>query len=230
MEIHSLQLSNGIPLIVVPTFAGAPTSLQVWFLCGSRAEKEDEAGLAHLDEHLFFKGGDDFPDERRVERELRLLGGKYNALTSRENVFYFITSSPRHLSRAAHLLSDMLIHARMDEQAVKKECKVITQELNQLRDNPEDFAESEFTRFIFGDNPLGREMLGTKKTLRRFTAADAKSFKRFCGPPNGVITVVGDIELEKTTEILEERFGRISQKEPVNWLPFRMAESLRRQP
>ncbi|MBI2640022.1 MAG: insulinase family protein [Candidatus Sungbacteria bacterium] len=114
MEFRRFSLSNGIRVVVAPMTRVSTVALQVWLSCGSRGEQDHEAGLAHMNEHMFFRGGRDFPDSKRVDRELWLLGESYNAFTDYEHVIYFIITSPHFLARAAHLLSDMLIHARFD--------------------------------------------------------------------------------------------------------------------
>ena len=219
MDFERFTLSNGIPVVVAPFGRHAPVAVQAWFSCGTRADGKD--GLSHFNEHMFFRGGRDFPDVMAVERELRLLGGMNNAVTSAEFVFYYITASPIYFRRAAHLLSDMLAFGKMETEEVEKERGAIIQELKNLLDSPEQLSERNFANLLFGDHPLGRSGLGTEDAIRSFTVADILGFKeRFYGFPNAVLVVAGGINRDEAIETLEEYFGFIPAKRRVEYQPF----------
>lgn len=224
MDFHRFSLSNGMKGIAVPTVADDPVSLQAWFAYGSRAEKDHEAGISHLIEHLFFQGGKDFPDSKSVQRELWLLGEKSNAMTGVEFVMYYITTDVSQLERAAHLLSDMLVHARMSEKDLEKEKAVVVQELKAADDDPVDYAQRAYARFIFGSHPLGRDTIGTKESITGFSADDIHNYRnRYCGPPNGVLSVAGGFnsqDVGRIIGVLEKYFAQLSVRQAVEWTPF----------
>ena len=225
MEIHRSQLSNGVRLIAVPRGASSPVAVQVWFRGGARVESEPS--LAHLFEHLLFRGGRDFHDCRSVEHELRLLGGTGNALTADEYMCAFLVTSSRYLRRAMHLLSDMVLYAKCDPSDLEKEKAAVIQELKTILDDHEDFAERKFREVIFGGHPLGRVDCEYLDAVRGFSSLDALRYKeRFCGALNTIITVVGDINPAETAEMAEEFFSPIHQVEPVTWAPFRSDRTL----
>lgn len=221
MEMHRFTMSNGVRAVVVPTEVLAPVSFQAWFSSGARAEKETEWGLAHFNEHMFYKGGRDFPDSRSLEREFRLLGDMQNAGTSKEAVFFHILVGRQHVRKAMHIFSDMLVHASMRQEDLEQERGVILQELKDSNDDPRSAAETAFDVFLFGNHPLGRDTLGSETTINRFTADDVWRFKeRFYGPPNMVVALAGGVNLGQSQELMEEYFGSIRPKEKTVWAPF----------
>lgn len=227
MEVERFTLSNGVRVLVIPMPSVRTAAIQVWFSCGSRAEGDREAGLAHMNEHMFFRGGKDFPDSKSVDRELWLLGENYNGATNYEYVVYFIITSPELLPRAAHLLSDMLIYARFDAGCFEKERGAVIRELQQTLDDPEDLLTEGFFKLFFGSHSLGRTSEEELNRVRSFTVDEARSFKeRFYGSPNMVISVAGGVSVCETRELLERYFGAISQKEPVVWREFQEPQQL----
>lgn len=221
MEFCRFSLRNGIRAIVVPMPLTSPVVLQVWCLCGMRIEEDHQVGLAHCNEHMFFRGGRDFPDSRAVDRELRLLGECSNAYTADEFVLYFILTSSHSLERAMHLLSDMLIHAKMRQEDLDKERGAIIREIEHVFDDPDEFLSDEFSKLVFGNHPLGRTELQALPLISRFTVEDVRGYKdRFYGPPNMVISVAGGQEVHRTKELLEEYFGAIPIKAKGEWIPF----------
>lgn len=221
MDIRRFTLSNGIGVIAVLRPASPTVALQVWFRGGNRVERDGEINVAHLFEHLFFRGGRDFPDCRSVERELRLLGGISNALTADEFLCAYIVTSPRHLWRAGHLLSDTVLYTKCEENDFEKEKAAVVQELKKTIDEPEDFSERKFRQAIFGTHPLGRLDFEKLDVLGRLTRRDVLSYKeRFCGAANALITVVGAINPEETAEMLEEFFREMPAAKAVVRPPF----------
>ncbi|MFY9461730.1 MAG: pitrilysin family protein [Candidatus Sungiibacteriota bacterium] len=222
MEFHRFTLSNGINVLVAPMVSSAPVSVQVWLPCGFRMETKHEVSISHLTEHMvFLRGGRDYPNARSVERLFRMIGGKGNAATSEEFVFYYLVTSPRNIRQAVHLLSDMVVHARIDPADLESERKRVFREMKFTLDDPEDFSERKFKRFIYGDNSLGWLDFELTEPLSRFTVEDVRRFKeRFYGPPNMVISVAGGIPPFEVHELLEEYFGAMTQRERVKWLEF----------
>ncbi|MDO8560736.1 MAG: pitrilysin family protein [bacterium] len=221
MEFERFRLSNGIPVVVSPISGYAPVVIQAWFSCGSRTEEKHENGLAHFNEHMFFRGGRDFPDAESVERELRLLGDVNGAFTNTEWVFYSMTVSPLHFRRAMRVFSDMLVFGRMPADSIEKERNIIIQERKRAQDDRSVVAEEEFEDFLFGDQPLGRRILGTEETIRSFTRDDVLGYKeRYYGYPNMVLVVAGGTGVDEAYDALEEHFGIIVPRQRVVWRPF----------
>lgn len=227
MDFRRFKLPSGARVVAAKMSPDMPVTLQVWFLGGSRAEKDNEVNLAHLTEHLvFLRGGRDFPDSRSAFREFRLLGEKGNAATSDEFMFYFLTVSPFMLKRAAHLLSDMVIHANIDPGNVENERSAVRRELKSSLDDPDDFSERRFKKMIFGRHELGRMDSEVIHILDRLSAEDVAAYKKRCyGWPNAVISVAGGIDFSETADILEEYFGQMPGAEKIAWPRFQPEET-----
>jgi len=221
MEFHRFSLSNGVRVIAAPMTSASIVAVQVLFSCGSRAEEDNEIGKAHMNEHMFFRGGRDFPDSKSVERERWLLGDISSAVTSLEHVHYYIIVSSKFLERAVHLLSDMLVYARFNAEDLEKERGAVIRELKQIPDDPERLSYEAFLKLFFGDHPLGRTFEDELGPVTGFSADDVRGFKeRFYGPPNMVISIAGGIDVSEAGELLERYFGAVSYKEVVSWKKF----------
>lgn len=166
------HLSNKIPLLAI-TVKGAPTATAlIMFKTGSRYESKQESGLSHFLEHLFFKGTVKRPNTLAISSELDSLGGEYNAFTSKEFTGYWVKVAAGKLGVALDIMSDMLLNSRFAAEEIEREKGVIIEELNMYEDNPIMHVEDVFEMILYGDTPAGRETIGTKANIRRFTRSD----------------------------------------------------------
>src|SRR5690554_1397801 len=205
------QLDNGMRVVYLhdPSIVA---HLGVTVRAGSRFEEENEEGLAHFLEHCIFKG----TKKRRafhVLSRLDSVGGELNAYTTKEEICVYSSFTIEHLKRASDLLSDILFNSIFPEKEIEKEKEVILDEINSYLDSPADKIFDDFESYMFPNNSLGNNILGTTESVQSFQKKDLERYmKRFFYPENMVISFVGNLKPEKVLKKLNDDFGHFSHK------------------
>lgn len=173
MNKYKLQrLSNGLPLIMIPVPGASTVTALVMVKTGSKYESREQSGLSHFLEHLFFKGTKKRSTTLAISSALDILGGEYNAFTSKEYTGYWVKVAAPKLGRALDIVSDMLLNSQFAEEEIAREKGVIIEELNMYEDNPLMHIEDVFESCLYGDSPAGRDTIGTKENILGFQRAD----------------------------------------------------------
>ncbi|WP_020527806.1 M16 family metallopeptidase [Flexithrix dorotheae] len=144
---------------------------------GSRDEKPHQIGIAHFWEHMAFKG----TKKRKAYHILNRLdsvGGEVNAYTTKEKICFYASLLDEHFEKAVDLLSDITFNSVFPAKEIEKERSVILEEMSMYKDDPSDAIQDEFDEVIFGDHPLGYNILGTKESVRAFHKVDFDNFIR----------------------------------------------------
>ena len=208
LEINPIlfSLSNGIRVAFVKNDAFV-AHLGVMILAGSRFENEDEVGLAHFVEHCIFKG----TEKRKafdIYTELDSVGGELNAYTNKEELCVHASFRKNYLSVATELLGDIVQNSNFPIKEIEKEKKVVKDEIISYLDAPSERIHDDFESYLFKNNPLGNNILGTKKSLKSFTPEMLESYtSRLFFGENMVISVVGDFNESDLKKQLESDFG-----------------------
>jgi len=208
-------LSNGLRIIHLPT--NSPVAYCGFAIqAGARDEKEHEFGLAHFVEHTIFKG----TRKRKawhILNRMENVGGELNAYTTKESTFVYSTFLEKDFTRAAELLSDLIIHSQFPANELKKECEVIFDEIQSYEDTPSDLIFDDFENLLFDGHPLGHHILGTKKALRTFDTKIAKSFlEHFYVAENMVFFSMSNTDFKQVIKTAEKYMSPIpSQKTPI---------------
>jgi predicted Zn-dependent peptidase len=208
-KIHSSTLPNGLPLYRVDLPGTRAVTVLVAFEAGARTEREEENGMAHFLEHLVFKGGEKYPDYRRVNETAERMGGVLNAYTSHDLVAFHITCRAEMVGEAIDLLTDFVGRPKLDQEELDRERGVVIQEIARANDQPSVMAEHLIDRAAFGDHPLGRPVLGPEEHLRTFSRDAILAFRRrqWAGARGGAF-LVGNLEHVPENQELVETFGR----------------------
>jgi predicted Zn-dependent peptidase len=201
-------LSNGIRVITEGMPSVRTVSLGMWVGTGSRYESAGAHGISHFLEHLFFKG-----TARRsaldIAQTVDALGGQMNAFTDREHTCYFVKVLADHLPTVVDLLADMLLDSALDPEAIERERQVITEEIKTYEDSPDELAQDLMAQTIWDGHPLGRPVIGTRKTVSRLQRDD---FLRYIDEryraDNLVVAAAGNIEHDAVVDLLETSLGR----------------------
>lgn len=217
-QIH--QFTNGIRLVHRRT--GSPVAhAGVVVNAGARDEKPEEQGMAHFIEHLIFKG-----TQRRTARQvldrIENVGADLNAYTTKEETTVYASFLSAYYSRTLELFADILFNSTFPEAEMKKEKDVVIDELNSYKDSPMEWIQDEFDGLIFGDHPLGKNILGTPAHLKRFGREQAFDFTRRLYSTNQiVISSVGSIPFDKLVSLTERYFGRqpVREGSPERLMP-----------
>jgi predicted Zn-dependent peptidase len=204
------SLSNGLKVIYQHQNAFV-AHLGLMVQAGSRYERENEEGLAHFLEHCIFQG----TEKRRaldVFTDLDSLGGELNAYTNKEEMCVHASFRKAHFNIAADLISDIIQNSSFPRKEVNKEREVVIDEINSYLDTPAERIFDEFEEHVFRGHSIGRNTLGTKESLQRFSSKELKSFmERLFTVDNMVISFVGDIPLDEVKATLENYFFHVSK-------------------
>lgn len=205
-------LSNGITVIteVLPYLKSS--SIGVWVKAGSANEDTSNNGIAHIIEHMLFKGTQT-RTAKQIADEMAMIGGNINAFTSKECTSYYATTLSEHLPIAVDVISDMLINSLIDEKALKKEKGVIIEEIDMYEDLPEDLVHEMLQQRIWRNHPLGYMISGTKKVVRRATREQILDFMdTFYVGENMIISVAGNFNEAEILKLLEKKFSPIKER------------------
>jgi len=200
-------LSNGIRVVheFMPREA-AHCGLMI--AAGSRDEGENEHGLAHFLEHCLFKGTAKRKTYQILSR-LDSVGGELNAFTSKEETWIHATHQYQDYERAIELIADIAFHSVFPKHETDKEKDVIIDEINSYKDSPGEMIFEEFDAVLFGNQPMGRSILGTEKSIASFTSRDLKNFqKRIMNSGQLIFSSAGNITTERLRLLLEKYLGK----------------------
>lgn len=200
-------LSNGLRVVAeyIPHFPSV--SVGLWIGAGSMYETKEECGLSHFVEHMLFKSTEN-RTTKEIAVEMDALGGQVNAFTSKECTCYYAKVIAEHLGRAMNLLSDLLLHAKMDEEEFEKERGVILEEIAMCEDTPEDLVYDLLAEAYFGEHPLARPILGTHEQIASVSRQALIDFrKKHYRPDNTVLAIAGQFDMDEFRAMAEKYLG-----------------------
>src|SRR5918992_1467836 len=163
-ERHTL--SNGLRVLTAPMPQAQSVSCFVMLAAGSRYETPETNGIAHFAEHMFFKGTEQRPTARDIAGEIDAIGGEFNAFTGKEYTGYYVRCAAHTRDVALDVLVDMLRRSKFDAEEIEREKGVIIEEMNMYFDTPRDFIGGVYDELMYGDQPLGWDIIGRKETVR----------------------------------------------------------------
>lgn len=206
---HGLKLTtlpSGLRVVSHRLDHASTVSLGVWIAAGSRHERENEHGLAHLLEHMAFKG-----TQRRsakaIAEEIEAVGGDINAATSIEYTCYTARVLEEDLPLAVDVLADILLNSTFDKAELKREKGVILQEIAAVDDTPDDLVYDLFMSRAFAGQPIGRAILGTRNTVRSFDAAAIRAYlDRHYVAQNMVVAAAGAVDHDRLVALASQHF------------------------
>ncbi len=208
-EIEVNRLSNGITVITERVEGVRSVAAGVWLEAGSRYEGPEERGISHFIEHMLFQGTGTRTAEE-LARQMDALGGHSDAYTGRELVTYSFKVLDENLEEALEIHADLVLRPRFDEAAIEKEKGVILEELKMETDNPESHLTDIFVERFWKRHPLGRPVLGTRRTIQSFTQAQLRAFhERFYRPENLTLAAAGRVDHGRFAELAERLFGAL---------------------
>ena len=209
MVFENYLLQNGIR--VVHSRTDSPVAYCAMMInAGTRDELDHEHGLAHFIEHVLFKG-----TKRRksfhIMSRLEDVGGELNAYTTKEETVIHATFLKDDYHRAVELLFDILFRSTFPERELVKEKDVILDEINSYKDSPSELIFDDFEELLYPNHPFGRNILGTRKTLKRFSRADIFRFiERNYNTDQMVFCSIGNIPFSRVVKLAERYFGSLS--------------------
>lgn len=224
------RLANGLKLIVVEDPSSPTFAYQTWFNVGSRNEVFGKTGLAHLFEHMMFKGTKNKPSGQFSAILDRLGAEGENAFTSNDHTVYVQELPKAHLETIMDLESDRMSQLIVDEAAFKTEREVVQNERRMRKENsPEGTMYQTMFETAFVEHPYHWPVIGYEQDLNLMSAQDARDFyQRYYSPDRATVVVVGDVDADKTLRLIKKYYGHLTAKnqadDPVPTEPQQTAQ------
>jgi len=209
-------LGNGLRVLTAPIPQAQSVTCMVMLAAGSRYETPDTNGIAHFSEHMFFKGTERRPSARQIAGEVDAIGGEFNAFTGKEYTAYYVKCAAEHRDIALDVLADMLRNSRFDTEEIDREKGVIVEEMNMYFDTPRDYIGGVYEELLYGDQPLGWDIIGRKETVRGATRETFMNYlDRWYKPPRMVVGIagrIGDDAVERAEALFGDLPGAATEK------------------
>jgi predicted Zn-dependent peptidase len=218
-DIKVTTLPSGLKIATDPMALVETVRLGVWVDAGSRDERPAEHGMAHLLEHMAFKGTAR-RTAKQIAEEIEAVGGDLNAMTSSEQTAFVAKVLAADTPLALDILADILLEPSFDPEELKREQDVIIQEIGAYKDSPEELVHDYFTEAAFPGQAIGRTILGTPESVTSF---DRQAVTDFLGrnykTGHTVVTAAGKVEHERFTDEVERLFERFADAAPPAMVP-----------
>ena len=221
MSVRITKLDNGITVASDRMDSVESVSLGAWVSIGARHEPAELNGIAHVLEHMAFKGTER-RSARDIAEEIEAVGGHLNAYTGRESTAYYAQVLKEHSELAIDLIADILVHPRFDAKELEREKAVILQEIGQAQDTPDDIIFDHFQEVAYRRQAFGRPILGQPETVRTVSSDELRRYMRSRYDPGRLIfAAAGAVEHENLVHLVAAAFAEqprgeaLPSEEPV---------------
>ena len=221
MTAKTITLSNGLT-ILLDHFNSNTLSIGLWLNVGSVNENNKQLGIAHMLEHMAFKGTKN-RNAFDISKEIEDVGGDINAYTSKENTAYYVKLLPSNYELGIEILSDIFLNSIFPKEEIERERGVIISEIGQSNDMPDDKVFDKFYSLAYQNQSIGKPILGTKVSVGGFNKDDLKEFcNQNYNPSNLIIGISGKFDEKKITNQIKKNFeflksGNKSTKPKYKW-------------
>jgi predicted Zn-dependent peptidase len=193
-------------------------SISFFFTVGSRYESNTNAGISHFIEHMLFKGSENYPSARLISEAIEGVGGVFNGSTGKELTNYSARVPGEHLPAVMDVLADMVRHSLFDPIEIEKERSVIIEELSSTHDDPQEWVGLLIDEAMWPRLPLGRDDAGYIETVSKIQRPQMIDYlDEYYRPNSLIISVAGNIDPAKITEISQRLFGEWEPREHTKW-------------
>ena len=204
-------LPNGLTLVTEAMPHVRSVAIGVWLRRGSRHETLPQSGISHFIEHMVFKGTRNRSAED-IASEVDSIGGHMDAFTAKEYASFHLKVLDEHLHLAVDILGDIVMNPLFDPVEMAKEKRVIFEEMGMVEDTPDDLVMELFAGAFWPGHPLGRPILGTRKSVDRFERAHLLTFfRRVYHPGNVVVAAAGHLKHDAVSALVGRHFGALAQ-------------------
>jgi len=213
VSIQEFKLNNGLKLVVQEDHRSPVVVSQVWYRAGSIDEVNGKTGVAHVLEHMMFKGTKTVP-AGQFSRLIAAAGGKENAFTSADYTCYFQQLEKSNLSLAFKLEADRMVNLNLTKKEFEKEIKVVMEERRwRTDDKPQSMVNEAFHGAVYRAHPYARPVIGFMNDLENMTYEDAREwYNHWYAPNNATIVVVGDVKAQEVYQLAKQYFGKLKPK------------------
>lgn len=203
------KLKNGLRVITVPMKNSKSVTVLILVGTGSKYETKNINGISHFLEHMFFKGTKKRPNTLKISETLDMIGGQYNAFTSKETTGFWAKVDKKHIDVALDWIADMFLNSKFEQQEIERERGVVIEELNMYLDTPTAYVSELFEGLLYGDTPAGWRIVGEKENILAFSREKVlEYYKNHYATGNTVVCVAGDINSKQVEDKLNKYFGK----------------------
>ncbi|MDI7861413.1 insulinase family protein [Rhizobiaceae bacterium n13] len=212
MNVECTRLPSGLTVVTETMPHLESVALGVWIKSGSRNETPEEHGIAHLLEHMAFKGTSR-RSARQIAEEIENVGGEVNAATSTETTSYYARVLKDHVPLAVDILADILTESAFDEDELAREKNVILQEIGAADDTPDDVVFDRFSEMAYRNQTIGRPILGTPETVLSFSSDEIRNYlSRNYTTDRMFVVAAGAVKHDEFVREVEKRFSTLPTK------------------
>ncbi len=209
MNVECTRLPSGLTVVTENMPHLESVALGTWIKSGSRNETEAEHGIAHLLEHMAFKGTNQ-RTARQIAEEIENVGGEVNAATSTETTSYYARVLKDNVPLAVDILADILTDSVFDEEELEREKHVILQEIGAADDTPDDVVFDRFSEHAYRGQTIGRSILGTPETVQSFTSGQIRNYlSRNYTTDRMFVVAAGKVDHDAFVKQVEQRFASL---------------------
>lgn len=196
--VYKKKLKNGLTILVYPSHRIPKVMVSMWYNVGSKDEKDSEKGIAHLIEHMIFKGNGETITEPDIAKLAHDLSASMNAATSYDYTNYYFSLPTHNWKEVMPVLADVMVNCSFDDQLLNSEMKAVIQELKMNRDNYIRTVFSDLVSAMFPDHPYHYPVIGFKQDLWHLYGKNLKDFyKKHYWPNNATLVITGDVNPEE---------------------------------
>ncbi len=218
MKYLKKVLKNGLTVIEVPSFDAESVVVDFFVKTGSRSESAKESGISHFLEHFLFKGSKKYPSAMAISSLIDSIGGEMNANTGKEHTQYFIKAASKHFTLIFEVLTDMMQNPLLNPVELEKEKGVIIEEINMYKDTPIYEIENVLEQTMWPGTPLGRDIAGTKETVRKFNRKMFQDYiNRHYQIPNMILGVSGKYDRRMLYKLIQKYWVSRPKKSFHGW-------------
>ena len=211
-EVRSIRrqvLPHGLTVITEQMEHIRSDSIGIWLETGSRDETPQSNGISHFIEHMVFKGTKHRTAEE-IARQVDSIGGNMDAFTSKECICFNVKVLDEHVPLALEILSDLVLYPNFTDEDIARERGVILEEIKMDEDNPDYLVHEIFTQNFWKDHPLGKPILGTKETVKKFERqAVLDTYTHRFAPGNIIVAAAGHLDHDQFVDLVVKHFEHL---------------------
>ena len=206
-SLYKSTLPNGVRILVESVDHVQSAAVGLWCKTGSRHERDDEAGITHLIEHMLFKGTET-RTAKQIAESIEGRGGHLNAFTDKESTCYHARILADDVPNAVDVLSDMMRHSLIDPDELGREAKVVLEEIKRGEDEPSDQVHELHLENRWGNHPLGKPIIGTKESVSGFTQENIRTYmdRQYRGE-NIMLAIAGKVDAQQVHDLAAQFLG-----------------------
>src|SRR5437763_530357 len=208
-SVHRTVLPNGLKVLIKSDFSAPVVAIVTYVSAGYFDETDDVVGIAHVLEHMYFKGTQS-RGVGEIAKETKALGGYLNAATIYDHTSYYTVLPSSAFARGLAIQADAYANSLVDAEELRRELEVIIEEAKRKADNPGAVATETLYELLHDRHRIRRWRIGRERELRQFTADAVRAFYRaFYHPENTVLSIVGDVDPQEAVREVERRYGSL---------------------